>query len=280
MRWSSTTARTRSRVRSGTSVRCPARGATPATGPTGSGSGWSPGRPGGPYAMGVPSGERELRGPRRTDDHSRRGASRRDSRTCRVLHASTRPAIRGRPTASVWSSGTHDQTRRVGVLRLQAPSTSGVSQNPHRDRATAAPPPLRRPSPADARSGQAILDEHDDTPCRPVRTSASKGSASFPRALPRRGCLLRGSRRAQLADGGQRLPPLYSAVGISLARLAAGDLVVATEAGARTLAVRCAGRCTIRQVAAGPPPPTAKGHITFVPGASYVTGLDTGQEAG
>lgn len=51
------------------------------------------------------------------------------------------------------------------------------------------------------------------------------------------------------------------------ARLRAGELVVATEAGARTLAVRCAGRCTVRQVAAGPSTAHGEGHITFVKGA-------------
>ena len=55
---------------------------------------------------------------------------------------------------------------------------------------------------------------------------------------------------------------------LARARFVAGDLVVATEAGARTIAVRCAVRCTIRQVAAGPTTTHGEGHITFVPGAS------------
>jgi hypothetical protein len=45
----------------------------------------------------------------------------------------------------------------------------------------------------------------------------------------------------------------------------AGDLVVATEAGAKTLAVRCRRVCTIRRVAEGPATAHAEGHITFVP---------------
>ena len=52
---------------------------------------------------------------------------------------------------------------------------------------------------------------------------------------------------------------------LARAGLVAGDLVAATEAGARTLAVRCARRCTVRQVAAGPTTSHGEGHITFVP---------------
>lgn len=43
----------------------------------------------------------------------------------------------------------------------------------------------------------------------------------------------------------------------------AGDLLVATEAGARTIAVRCASVCTVRNVAAGPGIAHAEGHIAF-----------------
>jgi hypothetical protein len=45
----------------------------------------------------------------------------------------------------------------------------------------------------------------------------------------------------------------------------AGELIVATEAGAKTLAVRCARRCMVRHVADGPAVAHAEGHITFVP---------------
>ena len=48
-------------------------------------------------------------------------------------------------------------------------------------------------------------------------------------------------------------------------RLRAGELVVATEAGARTLAVRCGRVCTIRRIADGPATAHAEGHITFLP---------------
>ena len=51
---------------------------------------------------------------------------------------------------------------------------------------------------------------------------------------------------------------------LSRANLHAGDLIVATEAGAKTLAVRCAGRCTVHRVADGPAITHAEGHITFV----------------
>jgi hypothetical protein len=46
----------------------------------------------------------------------------------------------------------------------------------------------------------------------------------------------------------------------------AGDLLVATEAGARTILVHCARSCTVRYVAAGPAVTHAEGHIVFAPG--------------
>jgi hypothetical protein len=52
---------------------------------------------------------------------------------------------------------------------------------------------------------------------------------------------------------------------LSRANLRSGELVVATEAGAKTLAVRCARLCRIRRVADGPAVAHAEGHITFVP---------------
>jgi hypothetical protein len=42
-----------------------------------------------------------------------------------------------------------------------------------------------------------------------------------------------------------------------------GDLLVATEASARTIVVRCARSCTVRYVAAGPAVTHAEGHIVF-----------------
>jgi hypothetical protein len=52
---------------------------------------------------------------------------------------------------------------------------------------------------------------------------------------------------------------------LSRADLHPGELIVATEAGAKTLAVRCARVCTVRRVAEGPVVAHAEGHITFVP---------------
>jgi hypothetical protein len=43
----------------------------------------------------------------------------------------------------------------------------------------------------------------------------------------------------------------------------AGDLLVATEGGAQTIAVRCRARCSVRHVADGPPTTHAEGHIVF-----------------
>jgi hypothetical protein len=51
---------------------------------------------------------------------------------------------------------------------------------------------------------------------------------------------------------------------LSRANLRAGELIVATEAAARTIALRCARRCTVRRVADGPAVAHAEGHITFV----------------
>jgi hypothetical protein len=54
---------------------------------------------------------------------------------------------------------------------------------------------------------------------------------------------------------------------LARARLRAGELVVATEAGARTIAVRCALRCTIRRIGDGPTAAHGEGHVAFVPAA-------------
>jgi hypothetical protein len=47
-----------------------------------------------------------------------------------------------------------------------------------------------------------------------------------------------------------------------------GDLLAATEAGARTISVRCARRCTVRRVGEGPAATHGEGHITFGGGSS------------
>jgi hypothetical protein len=52
---------------------------------------------------------------------------------------------------------------------------------------------------------------------------------------------------------------------LSRAKLRSGELIVATEAGAKTLAVRCARLCRVRHVADGPTVAHAEGHITFIP---------------
>jgi hypothetical protein len=78
---------------------------------------------------------------------------------------------------------------------------------------------------------------------------------------------------AYLADMGSPGSPtsgsdsLLILAGTDLARanLRPGELIVATEAGAKTLAVRCARLCRLRHVADGPTVAHAEGHITFVP---------------
>jgi hypothetical protein len=50
---------------------------------------------------------------------------------------------------------------------------------------------------------------------------------------------------------------------LTRAGIRVGDLLVATQGGARTIDVRCATACTVRYVAAGPAIAHAEGHIVF-----------------
>jgi hypothetical protein len=43
-----------------------------------------------------------------------------------------------------------------------------------------------------------------------------------------------------------------------------GDLLAATEGGARTIAVRCGSTCEVTEIAAGPPPAHGEGHVVVV----------------
>ena len=52
---------------------------------------------------------------------------------------------------------------------------------------------------------------------------------------------------------------------LSQARLTPGELVAVTEAGARTVVVACAARCTTRRIAEGPTSAHGEGHVTFLP---------------
>ncbi len=54
-----------------------------------------------------------------------------------------------------------------------------------------------------------------------------------------------------------------SAAQLARAGIRAGDLLIATEGGARTIDIRCAAACTIRSVAAGPAIAHAEGHVVF-----------------
>jgi hypothetical protein len=56
-----------------------------------------------------------------------------------------------------------------------------------------------------------------------------------------------------------------TAADLARAGIRPGDLLVATEGGARTIDVRCAAACTVRYVAAGPAIAHAEGHIVFMP---------------
>jgi hypothetical protein len=57
-----------------------------------------------------------------------------------------------------------------------------------------------------------------------------------------------------------RLP----AAGLAQAGIRAGDLLIATEGGARTIDIRCAATCAVRYVAAGSAIAHAEGHIVFL----------------
>jgi hypothetical protein len=56
-----------------------------------------------------------------------------------------------------------------------------------------------------------------------------------------------------------------SAAQLAQAGIRAGDLLVATEGGAKTIDIRCTAACTVRYVAAGPAIAHAEGHIVFAP---------------
>jgi hypothetical protein len=78
---------------------------------------------------------------------------------------------------------------------------------------------------------------------------------------------------AYLADrfsAGNKHPGNNAILQLSAAQLAqagirAGDLLIATEGGAKTIDIGCAATCTIRYVAAGPAIAHAEGHIVFAP---------------
>jgi hypothetical protein len=54
-----------------------------------------------------------------------------------------------------------------------------------------------------------------------------------------------------------------SAAQLARAGIRAGDLLIATEGGARTIDIRCTAGCTIRYIAAGPAIAHAEGHVVF-----------------
>jgi hypothetical protein len=57
-----------------------------------------------------------------------------------------------------------------------------------------------------------------------------------------------------------------SGADLTRAGVKAGDLLVASEGGAETIAVRCQRTCIVRHIAAGPPATHAEGHIVFANG--------------
>ncbi|MDX6667915.1 MAG: hypothetical protein QOK04_1295, partial [Solirubrobacteraceae bacterium] len=57
-----------------------------------------------------------------------------------------------------------------------------------------------------------------------------------------------------------------SGAALKRAGVRAGDLLLATEASARTIAVHCSTSCTVKRIADGPTVAHAEGHIVFAPG--------------
>jgi hypothetical protein len=99
-------------------------------------------------------------------------------------------------------------------------------------------------------------------PALPAGGDIGVESAGF---VPRR------AAAAYLADrfsAGNRHPGDDAILQLSAAQLAragirAGDLLIATEGGARTIDIRCTAACTVRSVAAGPAIAHAEGHVVF-----------------
>jgi hypothetical protein len=56
---------------------------------------------------------------------------------------------------------------------------------------------------------------------------------------------------------------MLSGADLTRAGVMTGDLLVASEGGAETIAVRCQRTCVVRHIAAGPPATHAEGHIVF-----------------
>lgn len=114
----------------------------------------------------------------------------------------------------------------------------------------------------DQRGGQTIVA----TPRLPVGADIGVEALGFvPKGFSRQA-------RAYMADAFAPGSPtegtdsVLSVSGADLVRAGAraGDLLVATEAGARTLRVRCRLRCTVREIGRGPAATHGEGHITFI----------------
>lgn len=88
-----------------------------------------------------------------------------------------------------------------------------------------------------------------------------------PPRLGRRGAAYVADRRAPgNAHPGTDSILALSGAALGRAGVRGGDLLVASEGGAETIAVRCRATCTARHVADGPPVAHTEGHIVFVPG--------------
>ncbi len=91
-------------------------------------------------------------------------------------------------------------------------------------------------------------------------------SAGFvPPGLGRRGAAYVADRRAPgNAHPGTDSLLALSGAALGRAGVRGGDLLVASEGGTETIAVRCRTRCTVRHVADGPRVAHTEGHIVFV----------------
>ena len=171
----------------------------------------------------------------------------------------------------------HGRANHAPRIRLPRPgpgcrSWRSVRRGRHRS-GTPHLRPLRRHADCRLRDNRADLllwPRRSCSRCRRIGTSSRRGHRGRVGGLRPDEARSRGA--AYLADMGAPGAPtsgsdsllILAGTNLSRVNLRSGELVVATEAGAKTIAVRCARRCTVRRVADCPTVAHAEGHITFV----------------
>lgn len=144
-------------------------------------------------------------------------------------------------TGRIWAFTPFGRARPVARSRLPAGPDTGVES-------TGFVPPGFGPAWAAYVADRTALDNVDQPPQLAVRHASPCVTA-----LPAAPCEHAGTGDIL------RLP----AAVLLRAGARPGDLIVATEASARTILVRCAATCTVRRIAEGPAITNAEGHIVF-----------------